>query len=130
MSVDNAAAFFAQIAKDKALCEKLSTVQEQLQQNDPAGLEELIRIASEAGLDFTPQHLAEFLKAHLTEDGRLSDKDLGQVAGGVTIVNPQMTDSVTQTNVKILGDAPGMSMGNLYTATAIALGHATRSYLG
>ena len=38
------------------------------------------------------------------------------------IVNPQITDAVTQTNVKILGDGPGMAMGNLYQATGQALG--------
>ncbi len=38
-----------------------------------------------------------------------------------TIVNPQITDATTQTNVKILGDAPGMAMGNLYQATDQAL---------
>ena len=37
------------------------------------------------------------------------------------IVNPQITDAVTQANVKILGDAPGMAMGTLYQATGQAL---------
>ncbi|MBN8466723.1 RebB family R body protein [Corallococcus exiguus] len=37
------------------------------------------------------------------------------------IVNPQITDAVTQTNVKILGESPGLAMGNLYQATAQAL---------
>lgn len=43
------------------------------------------------------------------------------------IVNPQITDAVTQTNVKILGDAPGMAMGNLYQATAQALANAAHN---
>lgn len=38
-----------------------------------------------------------------------------------TSVNDQITDSVTQANVKVLGDAPAMAMGNLYQATAQAL---------
>ena len=38
-----------------------------------------------------------------------------------TAVNSQITDAVTQTNVKVLGDAPAMAMGNLYQATAQAL---------
>ena len=38
-------------------------------------------------------------------------------------VNPQITDAVTQSNVKILGDAPGMALGSLYQATAQALGN-------
>ena len=29
-------------------------------------------------------------------------------------VNPQVTDAVTQTNTKVLGDAPAMAMGSLY----------------
>lgn len=31
-----------------------------------------------------------------------------------TPVNGQITDAVTQTNVKVLGDAPAMAMGTLY----------------
>ena len=42
-------------------------------------------------------------------------------------VNPQITDAVTQTNVKILGDAPGMAMGALYQATSQALGNAAHN---
>ncbi len=43
------------------------------------------------------------------------------------IVNPQITDAVTQTNVKILGDAPGQAMGSLFQATANALGLAAHN---
>ncbi|MBK9036170.1 MAG: RebB family R body protein [Myxococcales bacterium] len=43
------------------------------------------------------------------------------------IVNPQITDAVTQTNVKILGDAPAMAMGLLYQATAQALANAAHN---
>jgi hypothetical protein len=42
-------------------------------------------------------------------------------------VNPQMTDAVTQTNVQILGTAPGVAMGNLYQATAQALSNAAHN---
>lgn len=42
--------------------------------------------------------------------------------GGV--VNTQITDSVTQTNVKVLGEAPAVAMGNLFQTTAAALGPA------
>jgi hypothetical protein len=31
-----------------------------------------------------------------------------------TSVNGQITDAITQTNVKVLGEAPAMAMGNLY----------------
>ncbi len=37
-------------------------------------------------------------------------------------VNPQITDSVTQTNVKVLGEAPAMAMGSLYQAVAGTVG--------
>jgi hypothetical protein len=43
------------------------------------------------------------------------------------IVNPQITDAVTQSNVKVLGDAPAMAMGALYQATAQALANAAHN---
>ena len=33
-------------------------------------------------------------------------------------VNNQITDSVTQANTKVLGEAPTIAMGNLFQATA------------
>ena len=39
----------------------------------------------------------------------------------VTPVNGQITDAVTQANVKVLGDAPAQAMGCLFQATAQAL---------
>lgn len=39
-----------------------------------------------------------------------------------TAVNDQITDAVTQANVKVLGDAPAMSMGNLYQIVSQSLG--------
>ena len=47
-----------------------------------------------------------------------------------TSVNSQITDSVTQANVKVLGDAPAMAMGNLYQATGQALGNAAHNSTG
>lgn len=44
-----------------------------------------------------------------------------------TAVNDQITDSVTQANVKVLGDAPALSMGNLFQATSQALGNAAHN---
>ena len=44
-----------------------------------------------------------------------------------TAVNDQITDSVTQANVKVLSDAPAMAMGNLYQATAQALANAAHN---
>ncbi len=44
-----------------------------------------------------------------------------------TSVNNMITDSVTQANVKVLGDAPAVAMGNLYQATAQALANAAHN---
>lgn len=44
-----------------------------------------------------------------------------------TSVNSQITDSVTQANTKVLGDAPAMAMGSLYQATAQALANAAHN---
>jgi hypothetical protein len=44
-----------------------------------------------------------------------------------TTVNSQITDAVTQTNVKVLGNAPAMAMGNLFQATAQALANAAHN---
>ena len=42
-------------------------------------------------------------------------------------VNSQITDSVTQANVKVLGDSPAMALSNLYQATAQALSNAAHN---
>jgi hypothetical protein len=39
-----------------------------------------------------------------------------------TPVNGQITDSVTQANVKVLGDAPAMAMGSIYQSMAHSTG--------
>lgn len=44
-----------------------------------------------------------------------------------TAVNSQITDSVTQVNTKVLGDAPAVAMGNLYQATAQAMANAAHN---
>lgn len=44
-----------------------------------------------------------------------------------TSVNSQITDAVTQSNVKVLGEAPALAMGNLYQATAQALANAAHN---
>jgi hypothetical protein len=44
-----------------------------------------------------------------------------------TSVNSQITDAVTQANVKVLGDAPAIALGNLYQATAQALANAAHN---
>jgi Killing trait len=44
-----------------------------------------------------------------------------------TQVNDQITDSITQANTKVLGDAPAIAMGNLYVATSQALSNAAHN---
>ena len=39
-----------------------------------------------------------------------------------TAVNGQITDAVTQTNVKVLGDAPAMAMGTVFQSLAHSTG--------
>ncbi|MCC6366394.1 MAG: RebB family R body protein [Bryobacterales bacterium] len=44
-----------------------------------------------------------------------------------TAVNSQITDAVTQSNVKVLGDAPAVAVGNLYMAMAQAMSTAAQN---
>lgn len=44
-----------------------------------------------------------------------------------TAVNSQITDSVSQANTKVLGDAPAIAMGNLFVATGQALSNAAHN---
>jgi hypothetical protein len=39
-----------------------------------------------------------------------------------TLVNGQITDAVTQTNVKVLAEAPAMAMATVYQTMAQAIG--------
>lgn len=47
-----------------------------------------------------------------------------------TAINSQITDSITQANTKVLGDAPAVALGNLYIATGQALGNAAHNATG
>lgn len=44
-----------------------------------------------------------------------------------TAVNDQITDSISQANTKVLGDAPAIAMGNLFVATSQALSNAAHN---
>ncbi|MCU1226416.1 MAG: RebB protein [Edaphobacter sp.] len=44
-----------------------------------------------------------------------------------TAVNNQITDSVTQANLEVLGTSPAVALGNLYQATAQALANAAHN---
>lgn len=39
-----------------------------------------------------------------------------------TPVNGQITDSITQTNIEVLGNSPAMAMGSLYQTASNAMG--------
>jgi hypothetical protein len=52
---------------------------------------------------------------------------LGEKMAFPTSVNSQITDSVTQANLKVLGEAPAMAIANLYQATAQALANAAHN---
>lgn len=44
-----------------------------------------------------------------------------------TALNNQITDAITQVDVMSIGVAPGVAMGNLYTASASALSNAAHN---
>ena len=44
-----------------------------------------------------------------------------------THVNSQVSDSISQVNTKVLGDAPAMAMGNLFVVTGQALSNAAHN---
>lgn len=44
-----------------------------------------------------------------------------------TAINSQITDSITQVNTKVLGDAPAIAMGNLFVVTSQALSNAAHN---
>jgi hypothetical protein len=44
-----------------------------------------------------------------------------------TTVNEQITDSLTETGLEVIGNSPSIAMGNLYQATAQALANAAHN---
>jgi hypothetical protein len=42
-------------------------------------------------------------------------------------VNSQVTDSITEVDTEVIGNAPSIAMGNLYQATAQALANAAHN---
>lgn len=67
---------------------------------------------TERGFPVSPAELQAWFAQHFQAEA-LDDERLASVAAGVT-VNDQITDSITQTNVKVIGGAPAMAMGSLY----------------
>lgn len=75
MSVEKVNAFFEKMEEDKELREKLKALAEREGAQDA----DLVQMACSAGFEFTAEDLQ---KARAAEPGRLSDKELGAVAGG------------------------------------------------
>lgn len=120
MSKENAKKFLDEFAQSGVL-------QKSLDEQKPSSPEELASFAGQSGFQFTKEEMKEALLA--IGALKLSDDELGDVAAGAfpTPVNGQITDSVTQANTTILGDAPAIAMGNLYQATAQALANAAHN---
>ena len=79
MSVENMKAFFEKAEGDEALQAKLKALTEKHEPQSDAAVAELIQIASEAGHEFTADHVAHAQKAAA---GELSEEELRKVAGG------------------------------------------------
>lgn len=65
----------------------------------------------------------------MSKQDKILTEELEQVSGGAfpTAVNDQITDAVTQANLKVLGDAPALALGRLYVATGQALANAAHN---
>lgn len=44
-----------------------------------------------------------------------------------TAVNSQITDSISQANTKVLGDAPSVAMGNVFVSTSQAMSNSAHN---
>ncbi len=47
-----------------------------------------------------------------------------------TALNSQITDAVTQSNVKVVGEAPAMAMANVYQAMSHSIGISMQNAVG
>ncbi|NOZ23319.1 MAG: Nif11-like leader peptide family natural product precursor, partial [Planctomycetes bacterium] len=79
MSVENMKAFFEKVEGDEALQAKVKALIDKHEPKSDAAAAELVKIASEAGYDFSTDHVAQAQKA---AKGELSEGDLEKVAGG------------------------------------------------
>jgi Killing trait len=75
---------------------------------------------------------SEYSNSNSRKTNLARSHDIQPRAGGTsmafpTAVNDQITDSITQANTKVLGDAPAIALGNLYQATAQALANAAHN---
>ncbi|MEA4832965.1 hypothetical protein SDC9_124495 [bioreactor metagenome] len=120
MSLKNAKIFLEELSSNE-------TMQKQLNKMNPKLPEDVVSFAKDAHLSFTKEEM----RGVLAEMGalKLTDEELEKISAGAfpTAINSQITDSVTQVNSKILGDAPAIAMGNLYVATSQALSNAAQN---
>ena len=108
MSKENAKRFLEELAHSEAL-------QKGLNELNPSSPEELISFADRADFLFNKDEMKEAM----IDFGALiiSDDELESVAGGAE-------PNVGQANTGVLGEAPGMAMGNFYQSIAQALADA------
>lgn len=79
MSVENVKAFFDKVEEDKGLQDKVKGLAEKRKAHDAETASGMVKIAAEAGLEFTAADLAEARKSAV---GELSEDELRTVAGG------------------------------------------------
>ncbi len=80
MSVENVKAFFDKVEEDSDLHDKVKALAEKRKAHDEETASEMVKIAADAGLEFTADHLAEARNATV---GELSEDELRTVAGGM-----------------------------------------------
>jgi len=85
MSVSNVKAFFEKVAKDKALQVKLKALDKRAKENHDEAIAEIVKIASAAGIEFTPKDLAQARQARAR---KLTAAELQATAGGWSCQGP------------------------------------------
>jgi predicted ribosomally synthesized peptide with nif11-like leader len=82
MSVQNVERFFNKVDSDKALQERIRTIQAT---SDAQAIAEVVKLATDAGFPFSAEHYSAALKEEIARyhsAGELSEEALAQVAGG------------------------------------------------
>lgn len=89
MTANGAEALVAKIASDKAMADEFAKSKSEA---------DFLKIAKKHGYDVTlPDFVAALAAAKKAPTGELSDKELDQVAGGLSIVGVDYAFTVTQT---------------------------------
>ena len=89
----------------------------------PVGTDPIAEMASADATDPSVQHADQVTAAIVppSDDDDPTSEETHDMAFP-TSVNDQITDSVTQSGMKVLGDAPALALGGLYQAAAHAAG--------